>query len=545
MMLEKREIVAYVHQCVRGTSLKDIAMLLYELPGGVEFFALRQKLAERLTMLLNASTVKTAPLAEVAMAVCVAHSLQFIELTGQQIAWFVQRLLSSEVRPGGPYRDTTHTSPCFVDNAWIYGALHGLGVSVENLNIFLQKLVDNQTTKHLLETEVGCMAITVLPPDIRARLLRRLSDSIARVTTYGELEAVQVRLLRRHGFTVDRRMSQKSGLSPLGDLRLSRLHDTRRERHTLDAQKDALYGRVGRYIAGQPFSLRPLLQQLHSAVRNRDVAGEIALFPFMTVQSFARAHPFRAAQLADLGAANICCWMAYTVYDDFLDNEGDPLLISAANSAHRASLLFARQALGDDAKYRKYFDAMDSANTWEQQQARFSINNGTILLKELPAYGSMAVIADRAGGHIAGACLVARHFLTGREYAAYEQALRHYLIAKQLNDDLHDWRQDICAGRITPVVAMIIGDAGMSRGEYALDAATSQLEGVFYRKTFRRVIHTMRLECQAAMALLQTIESYVPRAGIGLRIDTVLRSCQESQRIQQVESEFAGEFTRT
>lgn len=535
-----------MQQCTEKGSLKDVAGLLHELPEIPRFYAVRQQLIRRGCSLLDRTTIQSAPLAEVAMAVCVLSSNKSMTLSGEQLAWFVQRLVRSEVSPGGPYISEKGMLPQSIDNAWIYGALATLEVPLHSLESFLLQLPREQLIDELLKSGTGCMAIDVLPSRVRAQFLRMI-DLRLKKTTHSAEDMVLFARLKRAGVAAPVGIRLPAGatkyFSPLNLLRFTSLQYASDFLGRTEQQKDAVYACVQRFIHTQPHHFQPLLQQLLAAVRARDVVGEIALLPFMTVQSFAKSHQLNAKQLANLGAANITCWMSYTVYDDFLDNEGDPLFLSAANCAHRASLLFAAQAQIDTTRYQAFFDAMDSANTWEQQHARFSITETTITCKTLPVYADMGVLADRAGGHIAGACLVAEQLLASSEYITFEQALRHYLIAKQYNDDIHDWKQDLMAGRITPVVAMILSDAGLTHGTHHFDLLLPRAEEVFYRTTFARVIVQMQLECQRALSLLHTIPSYVPQAGIGQRIAAIVRSSEESLHIQKSQVEFARAFS--
>jgi hypothetical protein len=56
-----------------------------------------------------------------------------------------------------------------------------------------------------------------------------------------------------------------------------------------------------------------------------------------------------------------------------------------------------------------------------------------------------------------------------RQWQHIETAFRHYLIARQLNDDMHDWAKDMQAGQASYVVTAILRSMRVDRGTYDLD----------------------------------------------------------------------------
>ncbi len=61
--------------------------------------------------------------------------------------------------------------------------------------------------------------------------------------------------------------------------------------------------------------------------------------------------------------------MAYTTYDDFLDGNGQPILLPSANMALRNLTNLQKQTLPENQAFqqevRQIMDRMDAANTWE------------------------------------------------------------------------------------------------------------------------------------------------------------------------------------
>jgi hypothetical protein len=61
----------------------------------------------------------------------------------------------------------------------------------------------------------------------------------------------------------------------------------------------------------------------------KDEDGEIVLLPLVFAQACRFADEYQI--LPQLSLANMFGWIAYTIYDDFLDEEGSPKNLSIAN----------------------------------------------------------------------------------------------------------------------------------------------------------------------------------------------------------------------
>ena len=170
------------------------------------------------------------------------------------------------------------------------------------------------------------------------------------------------------------------------------------------------------------------------------------------------------SQIQALNCASLHGWLAYTIYDDFLDQEASPNELPCAHSATRRMLDAFREAHPDRADFQRYVEQaltrMDQANTWETMSARALIRDQVLELpQQLPVYRGLYQLADRSWGHILatiGVFVSCHYQLAGPEIAAYENFFRHFLIARQLNDDAHDWEEDLRAGHLTAVVVKLV-----------------------------------------------------------------------------------------
>lgn len=240
----------------------------------------------------------------------------------------------------------------------------------------------------------------------------------------------------------------------------------------------------------QPDLRTTLLRTLKSLATSRDGAEIIG-----AARDFSRSmkHPPTGSEddlIKELGLSNLYGWTAYTIYDDFLDGEGRPDLLPTANVAARRSLDGFSKARPEDRDFqalvRRVFDTIDSANAWEQARCRFELRGDDLSIRRLPDYADLSKLAERSLGHTLPAlALLSASGLscTGQAFRKIDEALRHYLIARQLNDDAHDWVEDLRNGRITWVLGRLLSGLGAGAGHYRLGELTAESRRQFWHDT--------------------------------------------------------------
>jgi hypothetical protein len=189
----------------------------------------------------------------------------------------------------------------------------------------------------------------------------------------------------------------------------------------------------------------------------------------------------------ELGLANLYGWLAYTVYDDFYDGTGQINLLPTANVALRNSWRGFLGAMPGQPLFQtlldETFDAIDGANAWELENCRFAVSGPNIKVQTLPDYGNLAKLAERSLGHSLAPLAI---LLTGGRrpdspaFKHSRQALLHYLIVRQLNDDVHDWQSDLEQGHISYVVAWLLTDLGVRSGNRRISTLTARARRQFW-----------------------------------------------------------------
>lgn len=221
-------------------------------------------------------------------------------------------------------------------------------------------------------------------------------------------------------------------------------------------------------------------------VKSADKHHEIALLSSRFHQSLQK--PRHPQYLQTLGEANVYCWIAYTIYDHLIDGETTTEFLPVANIAMRLSIERYTSIFPADHRFvkiiQKTFTAMDNANAWELAHCRFKATDSHLSVGALPIYGRRFILARRSFGHALGPfALASLSGATLSQLTNIEKGLSHYLITRQLNDDMHDWRKDLRDGHISPVVALLLRQANISPGTYSFETLTKLLTPLFWEKT--------------------------------------------------------------
>jgi hypothetical protein len=251
-------------------------------------------------------------------------------------------------------------------------------------------------------------------------------------------------------------------------------------------------------IAGQEHDRRPLNSQIYRLARDEfrrlpeplasacgqvsrsmqkvDSHHEITLLPAFFASALKACPAWVDEQrLLRLGQTNLYGWMAYTLFDTVIDEKSGMELLPAASAALRRCQAGFWACLPGDAAFQQLveqtFDVIDAANTWEAANCRFKVTRSHITVAALPRYGRRHKLAERSLGH----ALTLLAILTAEGYALQCAEIKnlhlgftHYLIARQLCDDLHDWEQDLRQGRVTYVVAELLRSMRVKPGRHDL-----------------------------------------------------------------------------
>jgi len=258
-----------------------------------------------------------------------------------------------------------------------------------------------------------------------------------------------------------------------------------------DQVAESLQGRILTEAHKQYSELDPTLRTHTANTLERMVQGdhsrEIVLLPYFFAKALRSGKP-PTQLLVRLGLANLYGWTAYTIFDDFLDGSGDIQLLSVATSSMRYSLEQFQTALPNSQIYQQFvrqtFNTIDCANAWEIQHCRFKVDDQQkITIGALPDYGALEQLAQRSFGHVLtplGVLVSQGTMPTSAAARRLILSLRHYLIARQLYDDLLDWETDMRAGQCSYVVQQLLQAMAIKPGLHELDELIPIMQQAFW-----------------------------------------------------------------
>lgn len=225
--------------------------------------------------------------------------------------------------------------------------------------------------------------------------------------------------------------------------------------------------------------------QALKSIKARDRDHQISNIAYLTAKAYRQK--INKKIIDHLNLASLNGWLAYTIYDDFLDQEGQPYQLGTANIALRRAVGYYHSALPGNEPFAKLVEetltAVDEANTWEVLNARAMIK-GQQLVYTLPNYGNLSRLAERSLGHMLspiGVALACGFRSNDEAIINLKKFFEHYLIARQLNDDAHDWGDDLKKGHLNSVATMLLKDFGATSSFNLQDLESLRL--YFWRQT--------------------------------------------------------------
>jgi hypothetical protein len=209
-----------------------------------------------------------------------------------------------------------------------------------------------------------------------------------------------------------------------------------------------------------PCDTPKLHQQLSVATKKLErqpKAYEVFLLPLLWHRSLKKKYcgTFTESELISLCVVNVLGWIGFSIYDSIMDNEKKNTLLPLANICTRKiPLLTAKLSLEKHSCDTIYqiLNQIDLASLHEYENLKIPIHQGTIELPDkLPNYDNMKHLAHKSLGHAIGPIVI-----TPSKQAYIEDFFINYLISRQLNDDAHDWFEDLKNGHLNPVSVKVL-----------------------------------------------------------------------------------------
>lgn len=286
-------------------------------------------------------------------------------------------------------------------------------------------------------------------------------------------------------------------------------------------------------------------QRMHDRLLGSTAASQITLLPYVFRQALGKdGHTISDERLVTLGTISFYGWLAYTVYDDFLDEEGEPPLLPLANVAMRELVLALNREAGTvtgfEAMVWPVLDRQEAANAWEVSHCRVR-HQSELRRVSPPDFTDRHVLAERSMGHALG-CLAITAELGYAIDSAQMQAVAaffyHFLIARQLSDDVCDWKADLQNGQVNAVGSHLL--AGVKRRGATVGQLYIRLDRYFWETGLGDINGWINHELSQARATLAEA-TFVKRPEV---LEALLQPLEEAIQKSQLQQQQTTEFLR-
>lgn len=290
---------------------------------------------------------------------------------------------------------------------------------------------------------------------------------------------------------------------------------TPEEAQCLSRVYELLGARLGSVASEISETIYAMLAQ--TIARNAD--GQMVFMPlYMRAALAEKGNGISNTVIAQHGLASACFWTSFIAYDDFWDEDEAalPAALPATNLMAREYIQHFETVLPKEAGFSEFFHAMmdrlDSANAWEIAHCRVSVRGGVLLVPDtLPAYEDFSIKFYPAAGQCmapVALLLAAGYSLESPEVSSLIEYFKNYLVAMQLNDDLHDWREDLERGHISTSVAVLLLEwkrVYPERSEITLQDDMRELESVFWYRVVEPICACVLKRTNAAYEALESV----------------------------------------
>lgn len=302
----------------------------------------------------------------------------------------------------------------------------------------------------------------------------------------------------------------------------------------------------------------PELRENALFVIERTIQGnpdkQMSLMPYYMQKALGKkASHIPSSLITEMGVANIFFWSAFIIYDDFWDEDeaADPKLLPVANLFARSYSDFFAGLEKQIPGFRKFFerlmDDLDGANAWETAHCRAQRKDGKLEIPQvLPKYESYMRKYRPASGQILGPLallLLCGYSFTSKEVSNLILYFKHYLIAMQLNDDLHDWEEDLERGHISTALDMLLRDFGAEGTSIDLEKDIENLRATFWFTTLPRATKKALAHARKSKKALQSLKSISDPAPLFPFADLPEKIALQAIREQQSSLDFMSSYS--
>lgn len=462
------------------------------------------------------------------LALAAIHSVDERLITGRCLAWLLHHLITGEKKPDGPYRTwlfTPNSRAAWSDidgvvNANIYYSLQKLGIAAPSLAEFCRTLIQEQRwhspyyigiwptlyslarlniwepedtnwssiwqefihspNNALSQALVLSSALRTGYTDVPA--LRKLAGKLIKACADGNNELDNCAyIMERHGVDTTELSGARGWTlaTVIEALELFRQHFFPPCKVMTNSAAESCYQNILNQVTQRfnefPEPLQNKATTALNCIKSLDKHQEIGLSAYYANEYL--GSPLAPNVVEKLGYINMLGWLAYQVYDDWLDEDTSQYPLALAQLAWRTVgseyTKICRGQVPLDDWVKKILDQVDVSNALEKiTDPPTDTGHSTKSIGHAIGVGVVFALGSKARNSVLDS--VAQFFT-------------HYLTAKQLCDDMHDWEDDLLNNRPTPVIQSLLKQYQLEHPEWNTGDIVGQLPEL--RRTYWK--HTM------------------------------------------------------
>lgn len=267
-------------------------------------------------------------------------------------------------------------------------------------------------------------------------------------------------------------------------------------------------------------------QRLLLEIIRDDSDYQITLHPFLFQKSLKDRSDLSEKYLIDLACASILGWIAYTIYDDILDEESqiDKLPLALVCSRELEDL-YCKNNPAFSNVFKELMSRVDRANYMEISRLRLKPQRKNW-------YPDEAFTAEKSIAHCLGslAMICQLGYKTdSEEFHNLISFYQKYLTARQINDDAHDWEEDLLRGQINFAGHLLLQDfEALKKREPRLPADLLELRKIFWHKTILSVSDTICRNIHEAKDYLRLLDKVVEQDFLAVKINSLESAAKRS-----------------
>ncbi len=318
----------------------------------------------------------------------------------------------------------------------------------------------------------------------------------------------------------------------------------------------SVWRRINKRLSHASLANQNDIKKIFGDLLQRPSMAQLVLVPWYTYSALLPElrQEVKGTCITDLCVATACGWVAYSLYDDCLDEASGLQRIPLANIALREMVGLFYGALNSHGEFMTQFqmtlDALEGANFREMTTCRAVVDKGVLFLPDvvIDPMAHEQLLVDRSFGHALGPLGIlslAGIPLDSPDAEQVKLFFRHYILARQLNDDAHDWVEDLKQGHLSPLVLRLLeGVKKKNQIKIVLTRSLPLCRTLFWETVSVEVGQSILDHSTAARAALAKTTCFSRPALLARLLIPLEKAAQDLLREQKQTHQFVNTFKK-